>query len=356
MSDTLTRSPGWPPRTPPRPGRLPGLLNRPARLLGRSPAVRVAIKRVLQAIPVVWGATFITFCLMNLLPGNAAVALLGDDATPEQVAALSARLNLDEPFLIRYLQWLGNALTGDLGNSLQNNEPVTTILGRALPVSLELVVLAFALALLVAVPTAVVAAKRPGGFADRIGMQISMFGLSVPNFVFALVLVLIFAVGLRVLPAVGYVPLGQGLGPNLRAMVLPATAIAFALFCEYTRVLRADIVDQMLREDYITTARAKGVGSWQVLIRHALRNSVFSLLTIVGLQFGALIGSTVIIEQMFGLPGMGQGLLQAINNRDVPVVQAYVVVMACFVVGANLVTDLLYAVLDPRIRHGRPAA
>jgi peptide/nickel transport system permease protein len=179
-----------------------------------------------------------------------------------------------------------------------------------------------------------------------------MTGLSIANYVLALVLVYIFAVELAVLPAIGFVPLSDGIADNLRSLVLPAVSIGFPLFCFYTRLLRADILEQMQGQDYVTTARAKGVGPWRVLTRHAFRNSLFGLLTIVGLNLGTLIGATVIIEQIFALPGIGQQLLQAISNRDIPVIEGIVLIFAVVVVLANLITDLLYAVLDPRVRHG----
>lgn len=324
--------------------------------LRRSPSLRVIGKRLLQAIPVIWGTTFLTFCLLNLLPGDAAQALLGDNATAADVAALQHRLHLDQPFFVRYFDWLGNAVTGNLGTSLASSQPVAQILGPKIMVSIELVLLAFVLALVAAVPMGVLAAKKPGGIADRLSVSVSMFGLSVPLFVFALVLVLVFAVKLKVLPAVGFVPFEQSPVQNLRSLVLPTCALALPMFCVFNRLLRADIVDQLEGEDYITTARAKGVHPWLVVIRHALRNSVFGLLTVVGLQLGTLVGSTVVVEQIFGLPGLGQELLFAISNQDVPAVEGVVFVVACFVVLANLVTDLLYAVTDPRIRHDRSAS
>jgi peptide/nickel transport system permease protein len=206
--------------------------------------------------------------------------------------------------------------------------------------------------LLLAIPVALFAAHRPNGVFDRISMVISTVGLSVANYVLALILVLIFAVQLGWLPAIGYAPLSEGLWANLKGMILPSAAIGLPLFCFYTRFLRGDLVDQMQQEEYVTTARAKGVGSWQVLLRHAFRNSSFGLITVVGLNLGALIGGTVIVESIFALPGIGQMLLQAINTRDFIVVQAVVVVFAVVAVVANLIVDLLYALLDPRIRYG----
>lgn len=322
----------------------------------RSSSLRVIGKRILQAIPVMFGVTLITFGLLNLLPGGTCLSLLGVGATPTAVKNCDIRLGLDKPFAVRYFDWLGHALTGNFGASLTSGQPVSAIIKLRLPVSAELVGFAFLISVVFAIPVAVLAARKPHGIADRISISVSMVGLSVPQFVFGLVLILIFAVHLRILPAVGFQPLSAGLGPNLRSLLLPSSTIGFALFCTYTRLLRADIIEQMAGEDYIVTARAKGVPGWQVLIRHALRNSMFGLITLVGLNLGTLIGGTVLVEQIFGLPGIGQALLQAINNRDVIVVQAVVSLLAVTVVGAALVTDLLYAALDPRIRYGRTSS
>jgi peptide/nickel transport system permease protein len=324
----------------------------PLSRLTASPVLRLVVKRLLMAIPIMLGVTVLTFWVLSLIPGNAAQQLLGPEATPEDIALLEQQLGLDQPGVVRYFDWLQGAVTGDLGNSLVSRQPVSEILSARLPVTAELVFLAFVVSLVLAVPVALLAAHKPGGVMDRISMMVSTLGLSVANYVLALLLVLVFAVSLGWLPAIGYTPIEDGLWANLRGMILPSAAIGFPLFCYYTRFLRGDLVDQMQQEEYVTTARAKGVGSWSVLIKHAFRNSSFGLITIVGLNLGALIGGTVIIEQIFALPGIGQMLLQAINTRDFVVVQAAVVIFALVAVVANLVVDLLYAVLDPRIRYG----
>ena len=322
-----------------------------------SPSLRLIGKRLLAAIPVLWGVTLVTFLVINVMPGNAASQLLGANATPEQVAELEAKLHLDEPVFQQYVQWLGNVLRGDFGNSFASDQPVTSIISERLPVTLELILCSFIVSLAFTVPVAVIAARRPGGIVDRLSMGVSMVGLSVAPYVLALVLVYVFAVELDVLPAIGYVSIAEGgLAQNLRSMILPAVSIGFPLFCFYTRLLRADIVDKMQGEDYVVTAQAKGLGPWRVLLRHALPNSLFGLLTLVALNIGTLIGATVIIESIFALPGIGQALLQSINNRDVLVLEAIVLVLATIVVLANLVADLLYAVLDPRIRYERAAS
>ena len=317
-----------------------------------SPSLRLIGKRLLMAVPIILGVSILTFWVLDLIPGNAAQQLLGAEATPEQVRALEIQLGLDRPAPLRYLDWLGAALRGDLGTSLVSSQSVTGLIGERMAVTAELVGLAFAVSLGLAVPVALLAAYRPNRLFDRVSMLVSITGLSVANYVLALLLVLVFAVELTLFPAIGFVPLSESVAGNLHSLALPAAAIAFPLFCFYTRFLRGDLVDQLQGEDYITTARAKGIGPWQVLLRHAFRNSAFGLITVVGLNLGTLLGGTVIVEQIFALPGMGQLMLQAINTRDATVVQGCVVVFAVVAVLANLAADLLYAVLDPRIRYG----
>jgi peptide/nickel transport system permease protein len=327
-----------------------------ARTRRARPSARLTGRRLLAAIPVLWGVTFLTYVVMNLLPGDAAQELLGANATPAQVHQLQIQLHLNEPFWVRYGGWLGGLLHGNLGTSLASRENVTTILGQRLPVTAELLIYAFAGSIVFAVGLAVLAARKPNGIADRISMVVSMTGLSVAPYVLALVLIYIFAVRLQWFPAIGYTSLTQNPGANIRSLTLPAIAIGFPLFSVYTRLLRADIVEQMQREDYIVTARAKGVPPWRVLIRHALPNSMFGLITLVALNLGTLVGAAAIIEPIFSLPGVGAILIQSITDHDVPVVEGIVVVFAVVVVLAGLLADLLYATLDPRIRYERAAS
>jgi peptide/nickel transport system permease protein len=321
-----------------------------------SPTLRIVVKRVLQAIPVLWGVTFLTFTLMNLLPGGSALAIAGVGASKAEIAAIAAHLHLNEPFWVRYWHWLISTGSGHLGASLTSGESVSSIIDARLPVTAELVVLALLFALLLAIPLATLAVRRPRGVADRLSLVLSMCGLSIPGFALGLVAILIFAVRFHLLPANGFVPLTGGLWPNLRTMILPSTTLGFSLAANYMRVLRADLADQMNSEDYVVTAKAKGLPAWQILVRHALRNSLFGLLTLVGLNLGVLIGGTVLIEQIFSIPGMGQELISAIGVEDVPVVEGIVVVLALAVVTASLLVDLLYAVLDPRIRYDRSSS
>ena len=320
----------------------------------RSQALRIIGKRVLQTIPVLIGVTLITFCLLNLLPGGTCLSILGFGATRHSVHLCDIRLGLNHPFFVRYGDWMWKALHGNFGASLTSGEPVSQILRVRFPVTLELVLYAFIMSVFLSVPMAVLSVHKPHGIIDRFSIATSMFGLSLPGFVFALLLITVFAVHLRIFPVNGFVPISAGFFSNLRSMTLPSATIAFALFCTYTRLLRADMMDHILSEDYIVTARAKGVKGWQILIRHALRNSIFGLITLIGLNISTLVGGTVLVESIFGLPGMGQQLLQAIGYEDVIVVQAIVSIIALAVVAMALVTDLLYVVLDPRIRYGRP--
>jgi len=296
---------------------------------------------------VLWGVTFLTFVVLNALPGDAATALLGANATPAEIRAETIKLHLNEPLLVRYWNWLVGVLHGNLGTSLYYNQPVTSILGQRLPVTLELVVYALVITFVVSVPLAIFSARRPRGVVDRTSMVFSMASLSVAPYVLALLLILVFAVNLQWFPA-----LAQGTGGDIRDLTLPAITLAIPLIGFYVRFLRADLLEQM-SEEYTVTALAKGLSRWKVLSRHALRNSFIGLITVIGLNLATLIGATVIVEQIFGLSGIGYELLRAINNRDVPLVEGIVLVFATIVVLANLATDLTYDALDPRIRHGR---
>jgi peptide/nickel transport system permease protein len=320
--------------------------------VGSSPLLRFLGRRLLIAIPVLWGVTLLSFVVISHLPGNAAQEILGINATPQEVHQLSVKLGLEKPLLTRYGEWLHGLVTGSLGHSLVSGQSVTSILGADLPVTFELIAYALLIALAFAVPIALLSARRPGGVFDRLALVFSMAGLSIANYVLALILVYFFAVKLNWLPALGWVPPDRGFGNNIKYLTMPAVSIALSLMCFYTRQLRADLIQQLQGEDYVTTARAKGAGPWRVLTHHALRNSVFGLITTVALNFGTLLGVTVIIEEIFGLPGIGHELLSAINSRDVPVVEGSVFVFALMVVLANLIADVLYAALDPRVKYG----
>lgn len=318
---------------------------------GRSVGLLV-VRRSAAALPVLLGVSLLVFVVVDLLPGSAARQLLGPDASPAQVAALERALGLDRPAWRRYAEWLGGALQGDLGESLASGQKAARLVGERSPVTFQLVSYALVAALAAGVAAALLAARWPDRRADRLTMIASLVGLSTPSYLIAVVLVLVFAVGWPLFPSVGYTPLGESASGHLRSMTLPAAALALPMFGLYCRFLRGDLLEQMREQGYVIAARAKGLGPWRVLVGHALRNSLVGSLTVVGVNIGNLLGGTVIIEQIFALPGLGQLLLQSVHTRDVPVVQAVVLVLAVATVLANLVVDLLYAALDPRIRHG----
>ncbi|MGH9045167.1 MAG: ABC transporter permease [Acidimicrobiales bacterium] len=322
-----------------------------------SPMMRVIGSRFITSIPVLAGVAFFTFLVMNALPGDTALALLGANATKQQIAQETIKLHLNQPFFERFYHWIQPIVAhGYFGASLSSGQSVGTVIAQRIPVTAELGAFALVISLVFAVPVAIIAARRPGGIVDRTNLVISMAGFSIPSFVLALVLVLIFAAKLGILPAIGFVPLSQSVGGNLRSLLLPAVSIGFGGFCGYSRFLRGDIVEQMVGQDYVLAAKAKGAGPWRVLLRHATRNSMIGFMTLLGLNLAGLVGGAVVIEQIFALPGIGQGLLLAINDRDVPLVEGLVLIFAVAVVLANLLTDLLYAVVDPRIRYGNANA
>lgn len=309
-------------------------------------------RKLLALVPVLVGVSLCTFFVFTLLPGDAAEQLLGADATPDRVAQLRADLNLEGRPWERYREWVGGVITGDLGRSIASGVPVITLLADRAPVTLQLLSYALLIAVGLAVPAALLAARWPNGIVERSMTMVSMASLSVPNYVFAIVLVYVLAVTLPWFPAVGYTPASESILKNMNSLALPALSIALPLFGFYAQFLRSDLLAQMQREAYVVTAAAKGIGPWRVLTRHVLRNSLFGLLTIIGLNFGALIGGTVVIEQIFGLPGVGQLLLQSVSIRDVTVVQAIVLLIAFATVLANTAVDISYTVLDPRVRLG----
>jgi peptide/nickel transport system permease protein len=319
------------------------------RRVAGSPALRMAGRRLLAAIPVLIGVTFVTFAIMSALPNDTAQAILGLHASPSAVAALNHALGLDQPFWQRYWDWLDNVLHGNLGTTLEGAS-VNHELAIHVPTTLYLLAYALVVSLLLAIIVATLAAYRPNGIMDRISLAVSMLGLSTAPYVFAFLLIIAFAVKLTWFPVLS----GPVTGPAsfVRNLTLPACALGFGLFAIYTRLLRADLIEQMQREDYIVTAKAKGIAPWRVLIRHALRNSMFTLITVVGLNLGGLVGAAAIIETVFQVQGIGNDLLTGISNHDVPLVEGITLVFALVTVLGNLVADLLYAVLDPRIRYG----
>lgn len=309
------------------------------------------VRRILAILPVLLAVSLLTFLIASLLPGDLAFVILGDQATPENVAALRHEMGLDQPLWWRYLSWLGHVLHGDLGRSFRTGQTVLQAISERIPVSLELMLMAEFIGLLIGVPLAIACAARAGGAFDRFMTGSAFAMLSMPSFLMAILLIYLFAVELHWLPATGYVPFTEAPLANLRFFVLPALTLALAEWPGIMRVLRSDMI-ATLQEDYIALAKAKGLKPSRILFVHALKPSSLTLVTVTGINIGRLLGGTLIVESIFALPGIGRLLVGAIYTRDLVILQGVVLLVACGFVIVNFIVDMLYAVLDPRIRHG----
>jgi peptide/nickel transport system permease protein len=312
--------------------------------------VAYILRRVLLAIPVIFVVAGGVFLLLYLTPGDPVSVILGPDASPQQIAELRQRLGLDQPVLVQVVRWFGRLLVGDLGESIYLNRPVLqTLLERAEP-TLMLTLLATLFAILLGLPIGIVSATRAGSWADLGAMLVAMGGISMPSFWVGLNLIFVFAVMLGVFPVAGYQPLSRGLWENLRYLALPAVTLGFAQAALLARMSRSMMLE-VLREDYVRTARAKGLAERTVVLVHALKNAMVPLVTVMGLTFAILMGGAVITEQVFNIPGLGRLLVQSVLRRDYPVVQGIVLVIAFNYVAINLLVDILYVFFDPRVRH-----
>lgn len=307
------------------------------------------VMRIGRSLLVVLLVTLAVVVLMSLAPGSVAQVILGEAATPDAVAELNAKLGLDQPLWSQYLSWLGDAVRGDLGESPVTSQPVTEAIIERLPVTLQLAVMALAISLVVAVLLAIASAARPGSPLDRAINVVSSVFLSVPAFIAGPVLIYFLALKLGWFPVTGWSRISDGIGENLLGALLPAIAIALTEIASFHRLLRADLIGT-LREDFVGAARAKGMSATYVMLRHALRPSSFSLITLAGINLGRLIGGTVIVESLFSLPGLGQLLASSIISRDVVTVQGVVTFIAVVYVGINTAVDLSYRLIDPRVR------
>jgi peptide/nickel transport system permease protein len=311
------------------------------------------LKRALTFAATLAVASLIVFGVLELLPGNAAEVILGESATQESLAALQAKLGLDRPPAERYLDWVGGLLQGRTANSIAYDEPTAVLIAQRLEVTLPLALLAMALTIVIAFGIGTYAAARHGRWADVGVMAASQIGIAIPNFWFAILLILVFAVQLQWVGAGGFPGWreddGGGLGAGLKALLLPAIALALVQAAILARVTRSAVLET-LREDYVRTARAKGLTRHQALRRHVLRNAMVPVVTIMGLQFANLITGTIVVENVFVLPGIGRLVFQAIANRDLVVVRDVVMLLAAVVVLINFAVDLLYLAIDPRLR------
>jgi peptide/nickel transport system permease protein len=309
----------------------------------------VVVRRLLATVPVLLLVTAGVFLLLHLTPGDPVDAMMSESGDATAKESLRRELGLDRPIAVQYVAWMGRLLRGDLGRSIRNGEPVIENVSRRIRPSLELALLAMSIAVLVAFPVAIVSAVRYNTAVDRLGTSFALFGICLPNFLLALLLIFVFGVTLRWLPISGYVdPLDEGWS-GLRSLVLPAVTLGLALAAVIMRTLRSSLLEA-LGEDYVRTARAKGLSESVVIRGHVLRNALIPVVTVLGLQLGTLIGGAVITEYVFALPGVGRLVVDAVFARDYPLVQGVILLIAIGFILSNLLVDLLYGWIDPRIR------
>jgi peptide/nickel transport system permease protein len=307
-------------------------------------------RRVLAAIPVMGVVALFVFLLLRLTPGDPAAILAGDNATPAQLDRIRASLGLNEPLYVQFFTWINKLLHGDLGVSLISNVPVTTMIGQRIEPSISIALSTIILSIMIAVPLGVIAAWKHGTWIDRFVMGLSVLGFSVPVFVIGYVLIQVFAIDLRWLPVQGFKSISSGLGLFIERLVLPTLTLSFIYVALIARMTRAAMLD-VLGEDYVRTARAKGIGEVAVLLRHALRNAAIPVITVIGTGFALLISGVVVTESVFNLPGVGRLTVDAVLARDYPVIQAMILLTSLVYVTVNLLIDVAYTLLDPRIRY-----
>ncbi len=307
--------------------------------------------RLLGTLPVLLILSLGVFLMLHLTPGDPVQIMLGQDADPQSIAALRAELGLDQPLPVQYARWLGNVLRGDLGHSIRTHQPVSEAIVSRLPITLELSLVSLVISLAIGLPAGVLAASRRNTSVDFASTGLALAGVSLPSFFLGILLILVFALWLRWVPPSGYTPLIQDPGMNIKQMFLPAVALGAALAGIVARLMRSSLLD-VLETEYMRTARAKGLSQQASVLRHGLKNALLPVVTVVGLQVGALLGGAILIETIFALPGIGRLAVDSIFSRDFPIVQGVVLFLALVRVISNLIADLLYAQLDPRIAGG----
>ena len=308
------------------------------------------VRRLLTTIPVMGFVALFVFSLLYVAPGDPAALIAGDQASPEQIESVRLALGLNDPFLVRFSTWVWRVLHGDLGTSIFSNLPVTTLIGQRLEATLSLMLLTVVLSVSIAVPAGVLAAARQGSWIDRAVMAFAVFGFSVPVFVIGYLLAWIFAIKLNWLPVQGYTPLAEGFWPFLANLILPAIGLSGVYVALIARITRTAVID-VLSQDYIRTARAKGLGTGPILFLHALKNAAVPIVTVIGVGIALLIGGAVVTETVFAIPGIGRLVVDAILRRDYPVIQGVILMFSLTYVVVNLAIDLSYTLLDPRVRY-----
>lgn len=318
---------------------------------GADPVLQYALKRALMIIPLLVLVSFGAFALVLMIPGDPAIAIAGQNASEQQIEATRERLGLNDPVLVQYLGWVGSALQGDLGSSLFSNQSVTTAIVTRFPVTVAVTAAAMLVALLIAVPAGITAAVYRDRWPDRAATLFASVGISMPNFWVGILLVIAFALMFPIFPAVGYAPVEEGIGAWAHHLVLPGLTLGTAAAAEITRQLRGSLYDVM-QQDYIRTARANGLRGGVVIAKHGMKNAAVPVVTVIGFQIGFLLGGSVVVEQVFGLPGLGDLAIRSVLQRDIPMIQGIVVVTALVVMLVNLAVDLSYAYLNPKVRQG----
>ncbi len=309
-----------------------------------------AVRRILATIPVVLLVAFFVFSLLYIAPGDPAAIIAGDQASPADVARIRISLGLDRPFLVRFGDWFWRVLHGNLGTSIFTNLPVTHLIAQRLEPTVSLLILTMIISISIAIPLGVLAAWKQGSWIDRLVMMVAVFGFSTPVFVLGYLLAYVFALRLGWLPVQGFTPLSHGFWPFLRTLILPSVALGLIYIALLARITRATMVE-VLSQDYVRTAKAKGVGQHAILFVHALKNAGVPIVTVIGIGFAALIGGAVVTESVFAIPGLGRLTVDAILRRDYPVIQGVVLLFSFAYVVVNLIVDLLYTLFDPRIRY-----
>jgi ABC-type dipeptide/oligopeptide/nickel transport system permease component len=313
------------------------------------------LRRLVQLPFVLAVVTLVIFSLIHVTPGDPVQIMLGMDTSPESIKALREAYHLDRPLPEQYWLWVTRALRGDLGNSIRQHQPVTEMLAERFPISLRLATASMLIALLIAIPAGILSAIRHNTWLDYVFTGLSIGGLSIPNFTLALLIIYVFAIKFNWFPITGIGSAVQSAGSGLpwdalRPYILPALALGVQQTAILARLLRSSMLDVLTR-DYMRTAIAKGLPYWQVIVRHGLKNALIPVVTMIAIHFSYLVGITITIEFIFAIPGMGSALMDAVVNRDFPVIQGFTLFMAVFFIGANLLADLLYTVLDPRISY-----
>jgi len=310
------------------------------------------VRRFLSIIPVFWLVSVMVFALIHLVPGDPVLVILGSSAEAEQIELMRHRLGLDQNIVVQYLHWATAILRGDLGTSIISDEPVAKLILERMPITISVAAAALILSLMISVPTGIIAALRHNTYTDYIFMALVILAVSVPSFWLALLLMMLFSVQLKLLPMMGWVSVFENFWQGIQYLILPATSLAFILAAIVARMTRSSMLE-VLREDFIVTALAKGTPKRYIVFKHALKNAFAPVLTIIGFQVGFLLGGTVVIEDIYSIPGVGRLIFSAITNRDYPVVQGCILVVTAIYVFVNAAVDVAYAYFDPRVSYDK---